>query len=157
MADKKRFEDDRPGMDQKRKVDNDDYELTKKSAESGNQGRAAFNAGSTTQGGSDHGQGSKALGGESYRQGEQKNAGANYSDEAGKLSSEEPIGGRTPGAATGGETSGQLKAQNELKAKGKEVPHGQGAHHNEEERNAQEDYPGPDEEDSKNVPPPSRL
>ncbi|HTM66255.1 MAG TPA: hypothetical protein VL093_08045 [Flavipsychrobacter sp.] len=156
MADKKKFEDDRPGMDQKRKVDNEDYDQTRKSAETGNQGRAAFNAGSTTQGGSNHGQGSKALGGESYRQGEQKNAGANYSDEAGKLSSEEPIGGRTPGAATGGETSSRLKAQNEGKAAGKNVPHGEGAHHNEEERNAQEDYPGPNT-NNKDTPPSSKL
>lgn len=103
------------------KEENKDYRQTEKAAETGEQGRASFTEGTTTQGGSNYGQGSSDLGPESYQQGSERNKGADYKNEAGKLSEERD-----------------------------DIPHGQGAHKNEKESNAQEDYPGLKEEDAKN-------
>src|SRR5262245_40592040 len=88
--------------------DNTGKEMQDKSARKGGQGQASYAPGSTTQGGSYYGQGTSDLGPDSYKQGSEKNEGANYENEAGRLS-EEHDG----------------------------VPHGQGAHHNEKESNAQ--------------------
>ena len=109
----KKFEDNQPGMDQKRDIPNDDYQQTRQSAQTGNQGRTSFAAGSTTQGGSNHGQGSSHLAGDAYHQGDQKNVGSNYDNEKGEVPEDR-----------------------------EDIPHGQGAHVNEKESNAQEDYPG---------------
>lgn len=127
MKDEKKFEDNRRGTDQKREVPNEDYQQTDQSSQTGQQGRSSFAPGSATQGGSDYGQGSSYLGGESYHQGATKNEGANYKNEKGKLSEERD-----------------------------DIPHGQGAHVNEKESNAQEDYPGttetdPDEEPERDI------
>ena len=113
------MEDNQPGMDQKRDVPNDDYQETHRAAESGEQGRASYNAGSTTQGGSNYGQGSSYLAGDSYHQGDEKSKGSNYDTEKGKLS----------------------EARDD-------IPHGQGAHVNEKESNAKEDYTGTQEADT---------
>lgn len=118
MSEKMKREDNQPGMDKKRDVPNENEQTTRQSAESGEQGRASYHPGSTTQGGSNHGQGSMHLGGDSYHQGDEKSRGSNYDNERGKLS----------------ETRD-------------DVPHGQGAHVNEKESNAQEDYPGTQEPD----------
>jgi len=141
MSERKKFEDNQPGMDQKRDVPNENMEHTRSAAQSGNQGRASFNAGSTTQGGSNYGQGSHQLGGSSYNQGDQKNEGSNYGNEAGRFSKDNPVG-RTSGAATDGETSARPNEKGKLDETRDDVPHGQGAHINEKESNAQEDYPG---------------
>ena len=119
MADKKKMEDNQPGMDQKRDAGNEDYNDTERASQTGQQGRASFTPGSTTQGGSNHGQGSSYLAGDSYHQGDQKGKGSNYDNERGKLS----------------------EARDD-------IPHGQGAHVNEKESNAQEDYPGTQETDN---------
>jgi len=100
------------------KEENKDYRQTEKAAETGEQGRASFTEGTTTQGGSDYGQGSSNLGPHSYQQGSEKTKGSDYKNEAGKLSEERD-----------------------------DIPHGQGAHKNEKESNAQEDYPGLKEND----------
>jgi hypothetical protein len=92
--DKKKMEDNQSGMDQKRNIDNDNYEYTDEKARSNEQGRASFHPGSTTQGGSNFGQGSHALGGESYHQGDAKNAGASYENEVGRLSKQDDAGKR---------------------------------------------------------------
>ncbi|XZF14390.1 hypothetical protein ACTHGU_21620 [Chitinophagaceae bacterium MMS25-I14] len=92
-------------------------------ARKGEQGQASYAPGSTTQGGSYYGQGTSDLGpdNDAYKQGSEKNKGANYDNEAGKLSEERD-----------------------------DIPHGQGAHRNEKESNAQEDYPGTqDDEEEK--------
>ena len=99
MADKKKMEDNQPGMDQKRDVPNDDYQETHRA--------------------SNYGQGSSYLAGDSYHQGDEKSKGSNYDTEKGKLS----------------------EARDD-------IPHGQGAHVNEKESNAQEDYPGTQEADT---------
>jgi len=117
----KRTDSPEPEMDQKKKIKDGNFERSDKSAVTGQQGRTDFATGSTTQGGSDYGQGSSYLGPDSYKQGEARNAGANYTNEAGKLSEEKD-----------------------------DAPHGAGAHKNEEEANAREEYPGtkkPDEEE----------
>jgi len=137
MSDKKKFEDNQPGMDQKREVPNDDLEHTRESAQTGNQGRASFAAGSTTQGGSNHGQGSSQLGGDAYHQGDQKNEGSNYENEADRLNTDEPTGDiREDEQAPKKSVKGKLGEHRD------DIPHGQGAHVNEKESNAQEDYPG---------------
>jgi len=105
---------------EKFREENKDNQQNKKAAETGEQDRASFHEGSTTQGGSNYGQGSSDLGPESYKQGSEKNKGADYKNEAGKLSEEKD-----------------------------DVPHGQGTHKNEKESNAQEDYPGLNEDDAK--------
>lgn len=110
--DQKEKDQDKSGT-QKFREENKDYKETKEAAETGKQGKAAYGHGSTTQGGSNYGQGTSNLGPDSYKQGSEKNEGANYKNEAGKLSQEKDG-----------------------------LPHGQGAHKNEKEANAQEDYPG---------------
>jgi len=137
MTEKKRFEDNQPGMDQKRDVNNDNYEQTKRSTESGEQGRASYHAGSTTQGGSNYGQGSHYHAGNAYHQGDEKNSGSDYANEAGRFSEDAPSGNR-PGdrEAPKQQTKGKLTEERD------DIPHGQGAHVNEKESNAQEDYPG---------------
>jgi len=110
-----------PDTDEKKKIKDEDFERSDKSAETGQQGRSEFANGSTTQAGSNYGQGSSNLGPDSYKQGAVKNTGADYENEAGKLSEQKD-----------------------------DAPHGAGAHKNEKEANAQEEYPGtknPDEED----------
>jgi len=117
----KRTDNPEPDMDEKKKIRDEDFERSDKSAQTGQQGQTAFATGSTTQGGSDYGQGSSYLGPGSYKQGEARNEGANYRNEAGKLSEEKD-----------------------------DAPHGAGAHENEKESNAREEYPGtknPDEEE----------
>ena len=137
MTDRKKMEDNQPGMDEKREIPNDDYQHTHRAAETGNQGKASFLPSSTTQGGSNHGQGSSSLGGDAYHQGDAKNVGANYDNEAGRLN-------ESAGAPTGNEASEKGK----LSESRDDVPHGQGAHVNEKESNAQEDYPGTMESDA---------
>lgn len=129
MTERKKFEDNQPGMDQKIDVPNEDLEQTKHAAESGEQGRASYTAGSTTQGGSNHGQGSLQLGGESHHQGEQKNAGSNYDNEAERFGKNKP-------------DNKQHSKKGQMSEARDDIPHGQGAHVNEKESNAQEDYPG---------------
>jgi hypothetical protein len=147
MTDKKKMEDNQPGMDQKRDVDNDNYSLNKDAARTGEQGRAAFHAGSATQGGSNHGQGSHYLGGDHYHQGGTANAGANYESESGRLGNEQPLAGTSSGNAPGlEERTGTEKGK--LSEDRDDIPHGQGAHVNEQEANAREEYPGPEEVDS---------
>lgn len=147
MAEKKKFEDNQPGMDQKRDIDNEDYQHTRKAALTGNQGRTSFNPGSTTQGGSDFGQGSHELGGESHHQGEQKNDGANYADESGRFAKAHPPA-EGSGAATGGKADSMPGKKGTLNESRDDIPHGHGAHINEKESNAQEDYPGTEESEN---------
>lgn len=140
MSDKKKFEDNQPGMDQKREVPNSDLEHTREAAESGNQGRASYHAGSTVQGGSNYGQGSYQLGGESHHQGETRNEGATYENERGKLATENGTG-----EFSRKDDPAQTSVKGKLSEKREDIPHGHGAHVNEKESNAQEDYPGPDD------------
>jgi len=110
-----------PDTDEKKKITDENFERSDKSAQTGQQGQSDFATGSTTQGGSNYGQGSSNLGPDSYKQGAVKNTGADYENEAGKLSEQKD-----------------------------DAPHGAGANRNEKEANAQEEYPGtknPDEED----------
>ncbi len=148
MSERKKREDNRPGMDQKREIENDKYQQTNRAAESGNQGRASFHPGSTTQGGSNYGQGSHYLAGDTYHQGRTANNGANYENEAGRFAEDDPTGNI---AASEGATGGASNASNTLRGKLPEtrddIPHGQGAHVNEQEANAKEDYPGIEEID----------
>jgi len=137
--DQERMNDNVPGKE-KRDIPNDNYQQNYESAATGNQGRASFHPGSTTQGGSNYGQGSHHLGGESYHQGDTANAGSNYSNEAGSFNEDRPIRREKdedgPGATN---TSSERGQYNESRT---DIPHGQGAHTNEKESNAQEDYPG---------------
>ena len=48
-------------------------------------------------------------------------------------------------SATGGATSANSTEQGKLTEKRDDIPHGHGAHVNEKEANAQEDYPGVEE------------
>jgi hypothetical protein len=112
--DTKRTDSPRADVDDKKEIKAENFERSDKSIETGQQGRTDFATGSTTQGGSDYGQGSSYLGNEAYKQGDVKNTGANYTNETGKLSEEED-----------------------------DAPHGAGAHPNEKESNAKEEYPGP--------------
>ena len=113
MSKRKKMDDNQPGMDQKRDIHNEEYQQTKRTAISGQQEQASFHPGSTTQGGSNYGQGSSHLSGGHYHQGSEGRQGSNYESEAGKLSEERD-----------------------------DIPHGHGAHINEKESTAQEDYPG---------------
>jgi hypothetical protein len=135
MADRKRMEDNQPGMDQKREIPNDDYQHTHRAAVTGDQGKASFLPSSTTQGGSNYGQGSSQLGGDAYHQGDAKNVGANYDNEAGRLN-------ESAGAPEGDEARQGETEKGKLSESRDDIPHGQGAHVNEKESNAQEDYPG---------------
>lgn len=110
-----------PDMDEKRKIKEGDFERSDKSITTGQQGRSSFAPGSATQGGSNYGQGSSYLGPESYQQGQEKSEGSDYANETGSLS--------------------------ELHD---DAPHGAGAHTNEKEANAQEEYPGPRKPDEEN-------
>lgn len=140
--DKKKMNDNTPGIP-KRDVPNENYEHTQRSAQTGNQGRASYHTGSTTQGGSNFGQGSHQLGGESYHQGDVANRGSNYDNEAGRFSEDK---GDESSKTNVGNERGQLKENRT------DVPHGQGAHVNEKESNAQEDYPGiMDDEPEKDI------
>jgi hypothetical protein len=135
MTDRKKMEDNQPGMDQKRNIPNEDLQQTNRAAETGEQGRASFAPGSTTQGGSNYGQGSSQLGGDAYHQGDTKNVGSNYGNESGKLN-------ESSGAPTGSEANQGKTEKGQLNESRDDIPHGQGAHVNEKESNAQEDYPG---------------
>lgn len=139
----KKREDNQPGMDQKRQVDNDNYKHTKESARTGEQGRAAFHPGSATQGGSNHGQGSHYLAGDRYHQGDTGNAGSSYDNEANRFGNDEPVRQTT---ATGADVDPSQRG--ELPETREDIPHGQGAHVNEQEANAQEEYPGVEEVDN---------
>jgi|GEM_PF-1769543 len=139
MSERKKFEDNQPGMDQKRDVPNDDWQHTRESAQSGNQGGASYAPGSTTQGGSNYGQGSHQLGGDAYHQGDQKNEGSNYENEAGRFGQDSPI---NPASGEKDKDSKRAPEKGKLSEAREDIPHGQGAHVNEKESNAQEDYPG---------------
>ena len=160
MKDRIKREDNQPGMDQKRQVKNDQYEGTRSSAQSGNQGRADFHPGSTTQGGSNFGQGSHQLAGDTYHQGSTSNRGANYENEAGKFAADDPTGNIAAAKNAASGTPGKQNAGNTERAKLTEerddIPHGQGAHVNEQESNAKEDYPGIEEIDHNDKDEPER-
>ena len=144
MEQRKKFEDNQPGMDQKRDIPNKDYQETRRAAESGEQGRTSYAPGSTTQGGSNYGQGSHYLAGDRYHQGDEGNTGANYQNEAGRFSEEHPAGTASPDSRQGQEGSGNTE-KGQLSETRDDIPHGHGAHVNEKESNAQEDYPGTEE------------